>query len=798
MRALFRLLVILVSQSFFLSDIIPQARVNPVLLDSYWPAEWITHPQAGAREYSVCHFRKAISLLEKPSEFIIHVTADNRYRLFINGTPVCFGPARSDPGHWIYESIDIAEFLQSGKNVLAAVVWNFGDYMPVAQMSRQTGFLLQGDTEAESMVNTGNTWKCYLNEAYTPLPPDHAGLQTYIVVGPGDRVNGNYYPWGWENSEYDDSEWINAKSLHQGRPKGLGTGADLDLVPREIPFMEESVQRFSTIRRQSGTESDNSFLEGKEILVIQANRKVSLLLDQGFETVAYPEITISGGKHSTLELVYAEALFDVNGNKGNRNDIEGKFMKGLNDIFISGGGRNEMYRPLWFRTFRYVELIIETFSEPLEINNIQSVFTAYPFRENATFNSSDPELGRIWETGWRTLRLCSNETHYDCPYYEQLQYVGDTRIQCLVSSAVSGDDRLTRNAIQQFNKSRIYEGLTQSRYPSNDMQIIPPFSLYWTQMIHDYWMRYSDTTFIRSFLFGIEGVLSWYENHLDPLTGMLGKTPYWNFVDWPEEWPWDPEIGSGGVPEGGATGGSSILTLQFAYALNDAAELFSFFGYAEKAQYYLRLSEQIKKSTIQLCWDNQRNLLADSPLKTQFSQHAGIMAVLSGAILPVNTGDFILRVANDSTLIQATVYYRFYLMRALKKAGHGNSYVTMLEPWRKMLDLGLTTFAERPEPTRSDCHAWSASPNFEFLSTVCGIEPLLPGFQAVKIEPFLGSLEWVEGSMPHPQGQISVSFKRKGGDQLEGTITIPEGLDGIYFHGEKQIKLKSGKNIIVN
>jgi alpha-L-rhamnosidase len=473
-----------------------QGDINPYLLKNYWPAKWISHPTSDLKAYGVYHFRKVIGLQAKPEKYVIHVSADNRYRLFVNGNAVCFGPARSDLNHWNYETVDIAPYLKPGKNIVSAVVWNFGEQSPVAQFSKKTAFLLQGNSETEKAVNTDKSWKVIKNEAYSPLAPDHAKLQTYIVVGPGDDVNGELYPWNWQDISFDDSEWLSSTEIGNGRAKGLGTGADWDLVPRDIPFMEETVQRFSSIRKQDGCSAGENFLKGKETLTIPAGSKAVLLLDQGVETVAYPEILVSNGKGSVIEVIYAEALFDEKGNKGNRNETDGKTIRGLNDIFHVGSEENESFRPLWFRTFRYVQLNIETGDVPLTIRNLQSVFTAYPFSENASFKCNDPEINKIWEVGWRTLRLCSNETHYDCPYYEQLQYVGDTRIQCLISSYVSGDDRLTRKAIQSFDRSRFYEGLTCSRYPSNDMQVIPPFSLFWTNMVHDYWMLRNDTAFI--------------------------------------------------------------------------------------------------------------------------------------------------------------------------------------------------------------------------------------------------------------------------------------------------------------
>ena len=123
----------------------------------------------------------------------------------------------------------------------------------------------------------------------------------------------------------------------------------------------------------------------------------------------------------------------------------------------------------------------------MTIDDLRGVFTGYPFVRKARFDAGRPELEKILDVGWRTARLCAHETYMDCPYYEQLQYVGDTRIQAMVSLYMSGDARLMRNAINQINSSRTPEGATFSRAPSSLPQYIPPFSLWWIGMVHDYW-----------------------------------------------------------------------------------------------------------------------------------------------------------------------------------------------------------------------------------------------------------------------------------------------------------------------
>jgi hypothetical protein len=776
---------------------LPVEKINPDLLNGRWNAQWISHPTESLLDYGVFHFRKDFELKEQPKEFIINISADNRYRLFINGKPVCFGPARADLEHWTYESVDIAPLLKPGKNAIAATVWNFGELKPWAQFSIKTAFIVQGNSSSEEIVNTDTSWKVIKDQAYSPAPASSKETSgQFVVVGPCDRVDAGLYPWGWETPDYDDHSWLTPKTLDTAHPRGVGTDINWELTPRAIPAMEQMHQRFATVRRISGTALPEGFLEGKAALTIPANRKITILFDQEKLTTGYPELLVSGGKGGRLKLTYSESLFDVNGSKGNRNEIEGKSILGYSDYFLPDGNPNRLFRPLWFRTWRYLQMEIETSADPLTINSFSSEFTAYPLKENAVFDSDRPDLKKIWNTGWRTARLCANETYFDCPYYEQLQYVGDTRIQALISLYVSGDDRLVRNAIMNLNESQFYEGLTRSRYPSANPQIIPPFSLFWVDMVNDYWTLRDDPEFIKSFLPGIENVLGWFTRRIDKETGLLGKVEYWNFVDWAPEWAWNNESGIGGVPPGGMNdGNSSILSMQFAYALQKAAELFTYFGQSEKAEYYSEIARQLTKAVYDKCWDESRGYLADTPGKKEFSMHAQIFGILTNTIPENNQKAFVQRFMFDTSLIQPTMYFRFYLTQALKKAGLADKYTETLGLWNDMLQKGLTTFAENPDPARSDCHAWSASPDYDFLATVVGIRPGTPGFKTVDIEPALGGLNFIKGQMPHPAGMIIFDLKRKGTDGISGEIILPEGLTGIFKWNGKTIDLKGKTEI---
>lgn len=92
-----------------------QADINPELLTGRWKARWISMPGEPANVYGVYHMRKTFELGEVPSRFIVHVTADNRYKLYLNGRFVSLGPARGDIYNWNFETVDLAPYLKRGK-----------------------------------------------------------------------------------------------------------------------------------------------------------------------------------------------------------------------------------------------------------------------------------------------------------------------------------------------------------------------------------------------------------------------------------------------------------------------------------------------------------------------------------------------------------------------------------------------------------------------------------------------------------------------------------------------------------
>ena len=157
--------------------------------------------------------------------------------------------------------------------------------------------------------------------------------------------------------------------------------------------------------------------------------------------------------------------------------------------------------------------------------------------------------------------------------------------------------------------------------------------------------------------------------------------------------------------------------------------------------------------------------------------------------------DIVSRILNDTELVQCSYYFKHYLHTAVNKVGLGDRYVDLLSGWQDMLDRGLTTFAEQADPTRSDCHAWSASPNFEIFRTIVGIDSSSFGFKIVTIRPFPGKLGKVSGAIPHPKGEISVKYEVKNSG-ISAEVVLPPGVTGTFQWKGEASKLNSGRNAL--
>lgn len=781
---MFFILFVLVGQLAF-----SQASNGPAPIEP----KWYAYPSANNNTYGVYHFRKKIQMAEVPDIMQLAVSADNRYNLFVNGERVAYGPAKGDLKTYKYDVVDIAPFLVPGANMVALLVHNAGEEKPLSFISSQTAFLCQPkDQEYQALFDAQN-WKAHKSKAYDPITYyemlfKERWFYGFYACGPGDDFDAKEHPWGWEKLDFEDTDWKTAELLvFDGK-------APWNLIERNIPFMDDHVLWPASIREAENIEPKDQFLSGGASIVVPPQTKAKVLMDFGVMTMGYPEIEVDGGAGGHIKVNYAEALYDAVNLKAHRDSVVGKTMYGVWDVFRPDGGQERLFRPLWKRTFRYVQLEIETKDQPLQINSYMLEYSGYPYKNIATFESDDARLNQIFEMGQRTLAMCSGETYYDTPYYEQLSYGGDNRPIGNLSFYTTTDDRLFKEVMRLYPQSINRETkLMKSAYPSRFTFDQGSWSLAWVQSLHDYYFMRGDALFVEPFFENIEGVLNFYDRHIDEEKQILGTVNNRNFMDW--------SITKGNIPRANEQGemvNSTLLSLFYLHTLDCTVRLYKALGNNGEAEKWKGRAEHLRKGIFKTSWDKGRGLIADSPDLETFSQHANILAILTDVVPQEEQADLMDRILQKKEFDEyASSFFSFFLFKAMEKTSRQGLFLDHLGFWHEFIDRGLTTMGETgfASHDRSDSHAWSAHPSYFLLRFVGGIYPADTGFNSVLIQPSLGALNKVKATIPHPKGRIEVEYE-KGLRTLRAKIVLPKGLTGTFNYGGKEFELTEGENKI--
>lgn len=725
------------------------------------PATWQT--ALFRREFEVT----AVS----PSRRIV-VTADNRYILWLNGRCLGRGPLKGTLAHYHAETYELASLLRPGRNVLAAEVRWWGEHAPVSEVHGPVpGFLVQEIDGTE--FDTPGAWRVRPDDAVTPNWDDPF---TYArqFLGPLDRIDARRRPAGWRETEFDATDWTPAVAVPGiTHTQGWGLSPSHRLAPRPLPALFEESRPFVRMwRDRTPTTLPWSLGPGEA---------GEIWLDAGPMTTSYPELAFAGGADRTVQIVYAEALGawsdrpgDATWRKtGRRDDISRGEPRGYQDRVVLPGG-DYVFEPFHWRTFRYVRLVIGAGEAPVVLRAARHRFTTFPQKFTAHFECREPDTDALWQTSIRTLQLCAHETYEDCPYFEQLSYTADARIQALCSQYLANDTRLGREALRCFRDSLDASGLTASRVPARIRQTLPAFSLHWILMLGDHWrwQGQSDLEFVREFLPAVDAVLTYFRNRLTP-ESFVARIDTWAWIDWVPEWP------EGVAPFAAAGAPSTFLTALFAMAVETSLMLHNEAGLPADAYRWGRLLENLR-AAIRSAWSEPAGYFHEGPGRETdpFTQHTQTMAILAGATDATQLRRLGARLVDDPALVPMSLMHQFYLVQALARTGRFDRFFPkVLAPWRAMLTNGLTTWQETADPTRSDCHAWSSWPVVTFMSEVLGIRPGSPGWTSIVIEPHFSATSRASGDLNTPVGPVRVEWAISPEDnRLTFAVDAPAGV----------------------
>ena len=506
-------------------------------------------------------------------------------------------------------------------------------------------------------------------------------MGAYYAAAPGDSIDGSRYPWGWEQREFDDSAGHDPQRRGAGgEPAVVGRRSELradagaaaatarcagwQLEPRDpFPPMEETPSSASPrVRRATGVARPTArSCAAPAISSSPRNVARRVLLDQSHTTNAYPVLETSGGAGSTVTLTYAEALIDSAGRKGNRNDVDGRTIRGVRDVFQPDGGAHRRFQTLYWRSFRYVQIDIETAAEPLRVHDLHGIFTAYPFVERGRF-ASDLAVARrrVAHELERRAHRRVRDVHGHAVLRAAPVRRRHARCKALISLYVAGDDRLMRQAIEHFDESRIPEGITASRYPSALTQLIPPFSLIYVAMVHDYIMH--RTTRVRARAAGR------HARHPRLVRPSRGRDRHARTDAVLELRRLGDRVGRGRAARARQRPlGDDQPALRVRAPARRGAR--GDLGTRGAGADYRARADSCSRAVRARAWDSARGFFRDAPDTSAYSQQTNVLAMLTDAVPAAEQRALMERVLADTTLTPASYYFGFYVLRGAAKGG---------------------------------------------------------------------------------------------------------------------------------
>lgn len=739
-----------------------------------WMRNWTAEDK---EEAALVLFRKEIDIQRMPQKGIIQVSADSRYKLYVNGQLAEIGPCKGDRQIWFADKVNLMPYLKKGKNVLAVRVLRY----PTVQnkgcfgiyRTEFPGFFAEGkildDEGKEYSLDARDGWKVRKDENFHIVSESELFAPLQIL----ENTRGALWQAGWMNPGYDTEGW-EAPYRYSDMNQAVSPG---NLQKRPIPFLFRKESRFGDVVQTQdkiiSKEEWQKFLNGEQSILIPPNAKVSVEISAGVERTAYLHLALEQGAKAQISILQSEGyvLGGERGDlkvpvKGNREDYKAGFLAGFTDHYICAGFGTkespEVYEPFWFRTFRFIRFEMKTYEEPLVLRNFTYTETGYSLNVQTKADASDERFKKIWEISERTLRCCMHETYEDCPFYEQLQYATDIRAQILYTYAISADDRLARKCMEDFRRSQRYDGLLNCAAPRYDASVIPGFSIYYILMLYDHMMYFGDKELLENHMPTVEGILQFFhrnrnsKGYVEKIGGLNGKARFWSFIDWAVEWE-----NTTGIPPAVLKGPVTMESLLYILGLQKAAKIAEYLDRKEQSALLMQRAEQVQEAVRTFC-TGKDGMLQDGPGIEEYSQHTQVFAVLTDTVAGEQAKENLRKtILYKEKYSQCSVAMVYYLFRALEKTGMYELTESYWNIWQRMIDKYTTTCVEDEVQERSECHAWGALILYELPSVILGIRPSAPGYEKMEVKPVPGYLKSARGQVITPKGMVNVEWYRE-------------------------------------
>ncbi len=725
---------------------------------------WLPSAPAGKQVYVV--FRKRFDLDAMPSSATLHIFADSRYILWINGRYVERGPCRFDPKGPEYDTLDIQPHLHLGANAIAVLVHHFHDGSDRTDWASLNGRImrhvpglcalleLKGSAGQTKRMCTDATWRASAATRFLPGPLDR--WENCWASLP-DRIDARRDTGDWTLVQFDDSGWETAAPV-DGNLWG-------PLQARAIPLLRETEIGPLLLVQDSGKKPL------AETLPVELNSGDSLVIDAGQFVQAYSDLQFEAESGAILELEYAPHYFDT----GRR--PSGSY--GRVNQYIARSGRQNY---LSGDTFGFKYLVIRAKSGPIRLQQVRIVQRIYPFDTVGSFQCSDPLLERLWSISVHTVCVCSEDAYVDCATRERTEWMADgyavayrtTRV-ALAGPETDGqrvysDPRLLRNLLRHIAQSQQPDSRLKAHHPSNRWDIhgyIEDYACLWVHALREYYDHTGDAGLVREVWPALTGQLQWF---LDRRTANgLVEAREFLYVGNPLVYK---------VCEGATLNA-------FVYgALRDAAFLARMLGQDTQYEWFMAAAVQLTQAVNLHLWDQSSGAYLGSILDgkaTPATAHATMSCLHFGLVPPQRCEPARRWLLANCEKENISPYAYQLLLEEIYRADTDQADREVLDlvrkRWGPMAQGETGTVWEAFGPSEN-CHEAGAVPAYFLSAYVLGVrldEPVTD--KRLIIEPHLGNLPHAAGVVVTEHGPVPVSWTRAAtGVSLDFTFEVPTGI----------------------
>ena len=608
-------------------------------------------------------FRKK-AVLGKANKATLKITADDYFKLYINGVYVTQGPPPSYPNRYYFMEIDVTSFLKEGVNTLAVHtyyqglinrVWVSGDLRSM--------FWCELVLDGKAVLASDESWMTATHTGYASCGT--FGYETAFA----ERYDSSAKEVGFEQENFDDSQWQSACVYKNA-----------DYTLQKSPIQPLCVY----LKKPAYTERKGNVC----------------FVDFGQETAGYLTARAKGKLGDKILLRYGEELnadgtvcFDMRCN-----------CRYQEEWILSGG--EDCLQQFDYKAFRYCEIELP---DGVTVTDIGMQVRHYPFEKKVVYETDNEKLKAVLNLCENTIKYGTQEVFVDCPTREKGQYLGDVCVSGRAQCILTKDTTLIKKAIVDFCDTALVCKGIMAVSSSSFMQEIADYSLLLPSLVLWVYKQDKDEEFLRYTLPYLAGVYEYFLQYAKEDGLIESVKEKWNLVDWPDNlrdgynFPLTKPIGAGK---------HNVLNAFWIGFLKDLNAVYQTLGIAWQAD-----AVKVEKSFINAFYNKETGLYCDSVEKTHSAVHSNVLPLLFDIGITPSNRQNIVEYICQKKLTSMGVYMAYFTLAALVKHGErekAEQLATDENAWLNMIKEGATTafeaWGKNQKWNTSLFHPWATAP----------------------------------------------------------------------------------------